>query len=91
MKKRRFKVRFVMILAIICYFGYILFDQQAMMVKYKKEIEQLNAEKMSIEETNANLQDEIDFAQTKEYKERMAREKMGLIMPGEKTYVIKEE
>jgi len=48
----------------------------------------LEQEKAALAAQIAQLKDEIAFAQTDEYVERVARDELGLIQPGEVRYVI---
>lgn len=88
MKKRKFRVVSLLIVIISCYVGYTLFQQQVMINRINKDIEMLSKEYKDEEDANAFLKEQIEFAKTKEYKERMARERIGLIMPGETVYII---
>lgn len=46
-----------------------------------------DAERNALSSQISQLQSEIDFAQTDAYIERVARDELGLIMPGEVRYV----
>lgn len=88
MKKRKLKAKHIFMALVVCYVGYTLVSQQIMISRIKKDINTYGQENKKIEESNAYLKDQIEFAKTKEYKERMARERIGLVLPGEKVYVI---
>lgn len=88
MKKRKFKFRHFLVLLVIGYVGYVFVSQQFMILRIKGDIEKYKKENKKIEDSNAYLMDQIEFAKTKEYKERMGRERIGLIMPGETVYII---
>lgn len=55
---------------------------------YRQAIKELKSEIKDIDETNKQLEKEREETNTKEFKERVAREKLGLIGKGE--YLVKE-
>jgi len=91
MKKRKIKFKAVFIGILVCYLGYIIISQQMAILRIKRDIEKYSAENKRIEEENSYLKDEIEYAGTDEYIEKMARERLGLIKDGETVYVIKDE
>jgi len=90
MKKRRLKFRHVIVMAVIIYVGYTLVSQQIIINRLNKDLERYSAENKKIEDANALLMDQIRYADTDEFLERVARERMGLIKPGETVYVIED-
>ena len=78
---KKFK-KIIIFLAII-YVGYIFVNQQLTM----KRIEALTKEKQKeievLKNKNQRLQDELKMSKTDMYIEKLAREKLGLIKPGE--------
>lgn len=88
MKKKRFKLKPIIYGLIVCYVGYIFVSQQFMINRIKGDIDKYNQENKKVEESNAYLKDQIEFAKTNEYKEKVARERIGLIKPGETVYII---
>jgi cell division protein FtsB len=91
MKKKRFNLKYVIYVLAMCYVGYILVSQQVAINRVNYDIDKYKEQNKKIEETNSYLKDQIDFAKTDEYKEKMAREKIGLIKPGETVYIIDGE
>jgi cell division protein FtsB len=91
MKKRRFNLKYVIYGLVFCYVGYILVSQQFAINRVNGDVEKYSGQNKKIEESNSYLKDQIQFAQTDEFKEKIAREKIGLIMPGETMYIINEE
>lgn len=55
-----------------------------------QEIRNLEKEVQSIERENQKLSDLIAFFQTETFKEKEAREKLGVVKPGEKVLVFPE-
>lgn len=91
MKKKRSKLRYIIYGLFLCYIGYIFIDQQIAINRVRGDIAKYNEQNAQIEEANKYLKDQIEFAKTDEYKEKMARERIGLIKPGETVYIINEE
>lgn len=91
MKKRRFGLKFVIYGLVFCYIGYILVSQQIAINRVNNDIQKYAEQNKKVEDSNSYLKDQIQFAQTDEFKEKIAREKIGLIMPGETMYIINEE
>ena len=88
MKKRKFKFRYVIYGLLMCYVGYVLINQQLMISRIKNDISKYTEQNQKVQESNAYLEDQIEFAKTEEYKEKVARERIGLIKPGETVYII---
>lgn len=81
--KFKIKKRFLVLLFI---FGYVAFNfghQFWRINQLEKEIANYNATKVAVLEEQKRLQEEIDLLQNKSYIERVAREQLGLIKPGE--------
>jgi cell division protein FtsB len=91
MKKRIFKPMNLLLIFGVCYLGYILVSQQIIINRIQGQIDEANSENKKIEESNKYLNDQIKYAQSDEYKERIAREKIGLIKPGEIIYILHDE
>lgn len=91
MKQKRFKAgRLILILA-ACYVGYTLVSQQIIINRIRDQIGDVDRQNKKIEESNKYLNDQIEYAKSDEYKEKVAREKIGLIKPGEIIYIIHDE
>lgn len=88
MKKRRLRFRHVLIILILVYVGYTVVDQQMMINRLNEDIAKYSMENKKIEDANAILKDQIQYAGTDEFLERAARERMGLVKPGETVYII---
>lgn len=91
MKKKKFKIKRIIYVLIICYIGYSLVDQQIMINRINNDISKYTEQSKKVQESNESIKDQIEFAKTDEYMERAAREKIGLIRPGETVYVIDEQ
>lgn len=91
MKKKRFKFKYIFYVMLLCYVGYTLVSQQMTINRMRDDILKYDQQNKKIEDANQYLKDQIEFAKTDEYKEKMAREKIGLIKPGETVYIINKE
>ncbi len=88
-RKRYVKPRFWLMLMMVlaCVFCCVFASQGQFMAQQAAQIEQLEALKDTALAENANLERKIDFAKTDEYIERVAREELGLLKPGEVRFV----
>jgi cell division protein FtsL len=86
-KKKKSKLGFVVLLLFSIYFVYVFAEQQHML--YVKNIEMRNVEAKVKEEqaTNDKLIKQKDMISSDEYIEKIAREKLGMVKPGEKVFV----
>ncbi len=64
----------------LCVAGYDLRQGQKQLAQVQDEFDALNDQLVQ-------LRDELAFAQTDEYVERVARDELGMVMPGEIRYV----
>ncbi len=88
-KKKRF--RYILLVLGIFYVAYTFVNQQVIINRKKAEIEEYTAEYKKIEEDNLLIKDQIQFAETDEFKAKAARERIGLILPGETVYIFNEK
>lgn len=69
--------------AIIGYIAFSFGDQIMKINAMNREVTKVNQQLAGLEERNQELKKEIKNLQSKTYVERMAREKLGLVKPGE--------
>ncbi len=81
--KKKFKIKSVVLVFAMVYVCYILIDQQATMVRQKKELKKYNVELQKKKEEKKVLQDEVELSKTDKYIEKLAREILGLVKEGE--------
>ena len=84
-KKKKLGFKRVIIVFASMYVGYILISTQVTMLRIKKEMEIKQQELSKQVEKNQKLQDEVTRMTNNndEYNEKLARERLGLIKPGE--------
>lgn len=87
--KRRPSKRFFAIIIIIglIYVGYIVMNQELEMDKLRKAKTQSEQQLQSLKAKEDDVLRQIDNAQTKEYQESVARDKLGLVKDGEIKFV----
>lgn len=88
-KKRNVKPRFYLLLmmVLLAVFLGVYLSQSGFMSRRAEQIAQLEAQRNLAEQQNAELERKIAFSKTDEYVERVAREELGLLKPGEIRYV----
>lgn len=84
---KKLTLRNVAFIVIITIFTYSIVRQQMTMIKINKEIQEKQCELNKAEEQKQKLQDEVDLTKTDAYLEKMARERLGMIKPGEKKII----
>jgi len=92
-KKRKVRFRFFVIslCAVLLYAGYALVTQWTEMKRLKAEQQELQHELDAAALSIEKLKNLIEIADTDEYIESVAREKLGWVKPGETRYVIKDD
>lgn len=89
--KKRVKNKNLLILMTICfiYVSYKLGSQQIQIYKFNKEIKANNNTIIELEKETQTLAKEKERYKTDEFVEKIAREKLGYVKPGEKVYIDK--
>ena len=87
MKKRRNWLKIFIILFLAVYASYSLVKQEVEMKKYEKEkasyMEQIDLAKQKQEE----YRNYSEYINSEEYIEKIAREKLGMLLPEERIYI----
>lgn len=85
--KKRFKRRHILfsiiVIYIICFFTYQAFQIISLKNQEKAQMDKLQM----LQETKENYQQQLDQVSSPEYIEKIARENLRMIKPGEKLYV----
>jgi cell division protein FtsL len=86
-RKKKSKLGLFVIVGILVYFSYVVIDQQKIL--YAKENQMTTIEKKIDEQKRLNeeLQRQKKILNTDEYAEKVARDKLGMIKPGERVFV----
>lgn len=85
--KKKFKVRHLLFLFFLIYVVSTLILQQFKIVDLARQEEQLEVRMKEVMEQRENLKKEISLLHTDKYIERVARDELGLVKPGE--YILK--
>lgn len=86
--KKKFRIKHLLILFFIIYVIYTIGMQQLKMMDLaRKEAELANKINQAIEERE-RLKKEIQLLQTNDYIEKVARDELGLVKPGDLVYKI---
>ena len=86
-KKRKFRLKSIFIMCFVIYAVYALANQQIMIYQLSKVKEQKIQEINVVVSDNEKLKQMIKTSNSDAYIERMAREQLGLVKPGEKVYI----
>ncbi|GIM30181.1 dihydroorotate dehydrogenase [Clostridium polyendosporum] len=74
----------IVIVILISIFCFSFVRQQLTMRKIEIQINESQEELEKIKQNNEKLKEEVDLSKTDSYIEKMARERLGMIKPGEK-------
>lgn len=87
--RKKIKVNFLVIifLAALIYISYLIVQQQSVLNNYNKEIEYYKQKIQAEKEKNEELKEKQDLYTSDEYIENIARDKLGLVKPGEKIFI----
>ena len=85
--KKRFKIKKLIIIAILVYVIYTLVVQQKTLNAYKSEEKVYSESLVQAKEKNQDLQDLKSNLDSTEYITEMAREKLGMYLPNERVYI----
>lgn len=84
-KVRSFKLRWLVVFLVVCSLS---FGSQVVNIwNMKQEIKSLNAKKQQLARENKRYQADLRAARSDEMLEKLAREELGMIKPGEKVLI----
>ncbi|WP_315117249.1 septum formation initiator family protein [uncultured Clostridium sp.] len=78
------KIFFFMLAFYVCF---ILSKQQVAIKNIRAQIDERNLEIEKLEDKNNKLKDEVEMTKSDSYIEKLAREKLNLIKPGESAVI----
>ena len=88
--RRRIKPWMVICLALVLWVGFHFAKNASVNYKLKQDIISLQKEIAALEMRSRQLEEEIANWQSPEYVERVAREELGLVKPGETVYKLSQ-
>ncbi|OGC47307.1 hypothetical protein A2886_01720 [candidate division WWE3 bacterium RIFCSPHIGHO2_01_FULL_42_13] len=59
-------------------------------IESSKRLDEAKTEVSGLEDEKANLEKELEYKQSNEYVEKEARNKLGLVQPGEELFVVSQ-
>ncbi|HBN84757.1 MAG TPA: hypothetical protein DDZ89_13030 [Clostridiales bacterium] len=88
MKKRIWGIVFrLIVLCFIFYITYVMTVQQPILQAKNKQLEELEIMMDQAQQKNLDLREMLLLVDSDAYVEKEARERLGLIMPGEKVFI----
>lgn len=86
-KRKNSGVRLLLVIGLLAYFAYLIFDQQKIMHNKNLELKAIDNEIKQEMKVNSELKKQKETIGTDEYTEKIAREKLGMVKHGEKVFV----
>ncbi len=86
-KRKKSKLGMLVLIGAFLYFSFIIADQQQMIVAKVEEINQIEDTLEEEKQLNEDLKRRIEIVNTDEYIEEVARKELGMLKPGERTFV----
>lgn len=80
-RKLTFKNLVISMIVFYCIFSFV--DQQFKMKRINEDLRKTNIELEAIKQKNQKLQDEVNLSKTDLYSEKLSRERLGYVKPGE--------
>lgn len=85
--RKRFRIRYFLILAIVIYLGITFINQQKIIKALEKEKAQKQGEIEKLNSEIKDIEEKLKYTDSLEYIEKMAREELKMIMPDEIIYI----
>ena len=86
---KRNSLLIIVLIIFLVYFVYSMYITDIKLKEYQADQADLNQEINALEDDIERLQDELEYAQTTEAIEKIAREKLKMVKPNEIIYMIK--
>lgn len=90
-RKKRFKIRHLILLVIVIFLVVTITKQQLKINKIKGEQAMVEAQIQEALKEQQELKKQIELLKTDSYIEKIARDELGLVKPGEIIYKIGED
>ncbi|WP_055665248.1 FtsB family cell division protein [Desnuesiella massiliensis] len=81
--KRKLTLKNLVISMIVFYCIFSFVDQRFKMKRINEDLRKTNIELEAIKQKNQKLQDEVNLSKTDLYSEKLSRERLGYVKPGE--------
>ncbi|SHF06940.1 MULTISPECIES: FtsB family cell division protein [Caloramator] len=89
MKKKKKKV--LLRILVFLFFGLVMVKQQIIIFRLNKDIKAYNEVLNKVKTQNLELKEELKISERADYIERLARQKLRLIKPGEILFIDKNK
>ena len=88
--RKRKRIQWVVVVVCFCllYVVYSFADQALQLSELRREASNLRAREATLQSDNERLRQEQQLLQTDAYVEKVAREELGLVKPGETPYIL---
>ncbi|HKM40133.1 MAG TPA: septum formation initiator family protein [bacterium] len=73
----------LLLVGLLLYFGYFSWGQIKLMLELKRKISKVEQETVAAQQQFQELEAEIDYLKSDSYIEKVARQELGLVKPGE--------
>ena len=77
------RLRTILLILVIGYFSYQLITQEIRLHKQDTQLVQLEEQLESLRESNARLEEQLDYTESDAYKEEFARDELNMAEEGE--------
>ncbi|MPQ42164.1 cell division protein FtsL [Clostridium tarantellae] len=85
--RKKFNIKNIVMITLIAIFCISIVRQELTMKRINSDIQGKQKQLQDLKNKNERLQEEVNQSTTDEYIERLARERLGMIKPGEKVIV----
>ena len=88
--RHKYRINWFRLITIIlsCYFVYLSIGQQSQLNAISNEKEAMRMQLAEFQQINTALKEERDALNDRNYVEKLAREELGLVKPGETPYIV---
>jgi cell division protein FtsL len=90
-KRKRLKWTAMLVLICLGYVAYTFANQERQLSNMRHEAESLRAREATLKAENERLRQEQSLLQSDAYIEKVAREDLGLVKPGETPYIMGQQ
>lgn len=89
--KKSSKMYILLMLLVLCFFSIAIFSQHRQKLILDKEIQQITKEIEKEKKTSEDLKKQINFHDSDDFIEKIAREQLGLVKPNEILFIDQNE
>jgi cell division protein FtsL len=90
-KKRKPRLVYCIIIAVILYFSLFFISQYRNLYQVKRTLHEIEEQITQMQAQNEKMQQEIELLYTHSYLEKIARQDLGMVRPGELLFFFQKE